>query len=94
MTELTAAEMIFAQRMLPHFMSGKSFREAAQAVLDDDGRLLSAVADTSHGYMGFNGASHRFIDTKAKGLASALSDEVYRRLQDLALPPHDEKGTP
>jgi hypothetical protein len=93
MTELTASEITFAKRMLPHFMAGKTFEQAADAVLEDDVRLLVAVIDNSHGYLGFNDQSHYYTDTKAKGLASALSDEVYRRLQDLALTPH-HGGTP
>lgn len=40
---LTKDELIFAKRMLPHFVTGKTPAEAAQAVLDDDARLLAAV---------------------------------------------------
>lgn len=77
---LTGAELVFAQRTLPHFMAGKSAVEAAEAVLADDLRLVGAITDNSHGYLGFNDAAHYFTDTKAKGLRSALSDRVYAAL--------------
>lgn len=80
---LNAAELIFVQRTLPHFMSGKSPVDAAMAVLEDDARFLSAVADNSHGYLGFNDTSHRFTDAKAVGLRSALSAKVYAALKQV-----------
>lgn len=42
---LTSSELIFARRMLPHFLAGKSAGEAARAVLDDDARLFNAVME-------------------------------------------------
>lgn len=80
-TALTKAEMAFAIRMGFHIEAGKSPIEAAQAVIDDDGRLLSAVADTSHQYQGFGGTSHSFIDSKARLIGSELSRRVYSELR-------------
>lgn len=40
---LTGDELIFAKRMLPHFIAGKSPIDAARAVLDDDIRILETV---------------------------------------------------
>lgn len=80
-TDLTGAELIFAQRMLPHFMAGKSVAVAAEAVLADDARLFSAFVDDSHQYQGFNDASHTYTNVVAKGIASELSARVYRELR-------------
>lgn len=45
---LTEAEKVFALRMLPHFVSGKSVEESARAVLADDERLFEAFFDRRH----------------------------------------------
>lgn len=39
---MTAAEKTFVARMIPHVLAGKSFDDAARAVLDDDERLWLA----------------------------------------------------
>ena len=42
---MTEAEKTFVRRMIPHVLAGKSFEDAAQAVLVDDERLwLAAMA--------------------------------------------------
>lgn len=48
MADLSPSERIFALRMLPHIEAGKSFEDAARAVLDDDIRLFSALLDRGH----------------------------------------------
>ena len=48
MARLSGDELIFAKRMLPHFMSGKTPMEAANAVMQDDARLLMAAFDRGH----------------------------------------------
>lgn len=78
---MTDAELTYLRRALPHYLAGKSVVESMEAVLADDARLLSAAADTSHGYIGFNGAACSYVDQVARGLASQLSDAVYRRLR-------------
>jgi hypothetical protein len=47
---MTEAERIFIERMVPHVEAGKSFDEAARAVLEDDERLwLAATAKDDQG---------------------------------------------
>lgn len=41
--ELSAAEVTFLQRALPHFLSGKSIMDSMRAVLDDDARIVTAA---------------------------------------------------
>jgi hypothetical protein len=84
--ELTKDELIFAQRMLPHFMAGKSALEAAQAVMDDDARLFTAFCDRAHdfivgSYSDHTGRSQRTRDGKGDLIASEISRTVYERLR-------------
>lgn len=39
---MTATEQAFVNRMIPHVLAGKSFEDAARAVLDDDERIWLA----------------------------------------------------
>ncbi len=41
--ELSAAEVTFLKRALPHFLSGKSVEDSMRAVLDDDARIVTAA---------------------------------------------------
>lgn len=82
---LTPEELVFAQRMLPHFMAGKSPAEAAEAVIADDWRLLAAIiqdrGEVIHG--DFSDAITFNYDMKpsATELRSRLSWHVYHRLR-------------
>lgn len=38
---LTGDDLVFARRMLPHFLAGKSPAESAQSILEDDIRILN-----------------------------------------------------
>lgn len=88
--ELTPDELIFVKRMLPHYLAGHSVEEAARLVLEDDGRLLSAVADESHQYQGFGDASHSYTDTKAQALRRALCTAVYHQLRQSGTEPAEK----
>ncbi|WP_370309258.1 hypothetical protein [Sphingobium abikonense] len=82
--KLTGPELIFAQRMLPHFMAGKSALEAARAVQEDDARLIAASFDrrTSHYFPtpDERGRSHVTAEGKGDVIASELSRRVYAAL--------------
>jgi hypothetical protein len=43
MYEFAPDELVFMQRMLTHFMAGKSVEACAEAVIADDARLFDAV---------------------------------------------------
>lgn len=65
----TPAEQIFIQRMLPHFMAGKSVEESARAVLADDERIMNEVfANNRSGVEG--------------GVREVLTAEIYRRCRE------------
>lgn len=70
---LSGAELIFAQRMLPHFMAGLDPVAAARAVLDDDARLLNALCEGEAPYP--VGMQQRF-GFRAQG----LRDELHSRI--------------
>lgn len=85
-TELSGAELIFVQRMLPHFMAGKSVEEAARAVLDDDARLFSAFCDRSYdvvvgSYSDHTGKTVRTAPRQGDLIASEITSTVYARLR-------------
>jgi hypothetical protein len=63
--------MIFAQRMLPHFMAGKSVQECARAVLDDDIRILNTTFANNR-----RGVEH--------GIMSELIAQIYREAKAAA----------
>lgn len=46
---LTPAEQVFLNRMAEHMAKGKSFEDAARAVLDDDRRIAAFVLDSKDG---------------------------------------------
>lgn len=83
--QLTDAQLIFARRMLPHFMAGKSAKDAARAVIDDDARLFSALLDRSHSYYvptaDERGASRSSDERPGDLIASNLSAATYSRLR-------------
>jgi hypothetical protein len=81
-SELTNDEMLFLRRALPHFLAGKSVREAMEAVLEDDNRLGNVIMapDSDHG-IGFNDQTYSVENTAAINSRRALSNEVYRRLR-------------
>lgn len=84
--ELTADEMTFVKRMLPHFLAGKSVEECARAVLDDDARLFTAFCDRAHdnfvpGYSDHTGRSYRTREGKGDVMTSEISRAVYSRLR-------------
>lgn len=85
-THLTQDELVFAQRMLPHFIAGMSAEHAAQAVLDDDVRLFTAYCDRASdsfapGYSDHTGRTHRGREGKGDVIASEISRSVYERLR-------------
>ena len=79
---LSGDDLVFAQRMLPHFLAGKSAREAAAAVIDDDARLLMLLWEGHTHYA--TGMAHSF-GYRAQGLRDALTLEVRTALTSLAL---------
>lgn len=83
--KLSGAELIFAQRMLPHFLAGKSVNDAARAVLEDDARIFEAFCDQRHSYhiptADERGLSGLTREGKGDVIASNLTAEVYRRLK-------------
>jgi hypothetical protein len=84
-TALSPAELIFAQRMLPPFMAGKSAAEAAKAVLADDERLFIAFLDRSHSYHIPTADERGRSGTTRQGtgdvIARELTGAVYARLR-------------
>ena len=83
--ELTKDELIFVQRMLPHFLAGKSVEDAAKAVVEDDERLFAALHDRSHSFFiptaDERGSSGRTRVGKGDAIASELSRAVYQRIR-------------
>lgn len=73
--QLTADEMTFMQRMLPHFMAGKTAAEAAAAVLEDDQRLVAAVMKHS---------DHKRTADERAHIRSEMARIVYRKLREAA----------
>jgi hypothetical protein len=66
---MTAAEKTFLNRMVPHMIAGKSFEDAARAVLEDDERLwLAATAK----------------DEVGEALRSEICTNVYNRMRKVA----------
>lgn len=87
MTEatFTDSEMVFINRMLPHFMAGKSVEESARAVLDDDDRLYVALHQRRNSYFVptycERGRSYHTSEDKGDVMASELCRAVYERLR-------------
>ena len=79
---LSSAELVFARRMLPHFMAGRSAAEAAAAVLDDDARLFEAYCEQSHAYFVDVGEGYSARTRMGRGdvIAKGLTEAVYERL--------------
>lgn len=65
---LTPDELVFVQRMLPHVLAGKSFDEAAQAVLDDDQRIAAEVFDSNR-------------TGQREGIRELITADIYKRLR-------------
>lgn len=84
--QLSKAEQVFALRMLPHLNAGKSFEDAARAVLDDDERILAAFCDHRCSYFAptadERGQSYETAVGKGDVIASELARTVYRQLQE------------
>lgn len=82
---LTGAELVFAQRMLPHFLAGKTAAEAAQAVLADDERIFEAFCNRSSSHYvptaDERGASHTTRIAEGDVIASEITRRVYDRLR-------------
>lgn len=74
--QMTKDEEIFARRMLPHFMAGKSPEEAARAVLEDDARLLAALVEGYNPYFETGVVRQTTYGFRAQG----LRDEITRRV--------------
>jgi hypothetical protein len=78
---LAGAELVFAQRMLPHFLAGMSPEESAHAVLADDARIVTAFfrRGQSHYYPtpDERGRSHRTADREGDLIAHELSRQVH-----------------
>lgn len=84
--ELSGAELVFVQRMLPHFMAGKSVEDAARAVLDDDVRLFTAFCDRASdtivgSYSDHTGTTYRGREGQGDVIASEITRTVYERLR-------------
>jgi hypothetical protein len=84
-TELSGAELVFVQRMLPHFMAGKSVEECAKAVLADDERLYIALHQRRHSQFVptycERGRSYHANEDKGDVVVSELSRTVYERIR-------------
>ena len=85
--QFTKDELTFMQRMLPHFMAGKSAIEAAEAVLEDDARLLGAAFERrQYHYVPTPdemGRSHTEPAGKGDVIFSEISRAVYQRLTEV-----------
>lgn len=83
--QLTADEQIFARRMIPHLLEGSTFKQAAQAVLDDDARLMNAaLANDSHlAIQTHDGAKQCTTNAGTVGsdIRSRIAKQVYARLR-------------
>lgn len=82
---MTEAERIFVQRMLPHFMAGKSVEDSARAVLADDERLFEAFCDRGRSeYVPTIDERGRAIysgDRPGDLIASEITTQVYKRIR-------------
>jgi hypothetical protein len=78
------AELTFMQRMLPHFLAGKSVEEAARAVLDDDARIFEAFCDRRHStYVPTpdeRGRAYSTPEGRGDVIAREIAATVYARL--------------
>lgn len=83
-TELSAAEITFLRRALPHFLVGKSVEDAMRSVLDDDarlsGKLFERTYSVSYGAAG-DGAPLVTPDAASSTLSQHLSQTVYAELR-------------
>lgn len=70
---MTEAELTFVKRMLPYIETGKSFDDAAQAVLDDDQRLFKMCGIYEY-------ASQRTDEQKA--IRSTICNLIYSKLRE------------
>lgn len=82
---LTPSELIFARRMLPHFLAGKSAEEAAEAVLDDDAWILGACFSRSGNHFvataDERGFAYRDSDRAGDVIAAEITRTVYAALR-------------
>lgn len=82
--QLTPDESAFLKRMVPHVLAGKTFEDAARAVLDDDERLWLAICDLPAGdqwcgdILGSRGIPRETTGTEIR---KHITAEVYRRLR-------------
>ena len=70
--QLTKDERIFARRMAAHVEAGKSFEEAARAVLSDDERIWKTIC------------AYQYSSTRRGeqgDIQSELSNHVYRAIR-------------
>lgn len=85
MAELSPAESVFAMRMLPHIEAGKSFEDAARAVLQDDQRLYSALMDRGHSQYvptpDERGKAWHTGERPGDVIVRELADITYRRIR-------------
>ncbi len=88
--QLTGADLVFVQRMLPHFLAGKTPAEAAAAVIEDDCRLFAATCKRRSSYFvptaDERGRSVASRAAEGDVISSELSATVYRRLRSPAQP--------
>lgn len=82
---MTEAEKIFVQRMLPHFMTGKSVEDCAKAVLEDDERLFVAFHERRHNQYfptpDERGCAHSTPVGKGDVIISELARTVYKTIR-------------
>ncbi|TPM89837.1 hypothetical protein [Mesorhizobium sp. B2-1-3A] len=81
---LSPSELIFAQRMLPHFMAGQSAVEAAEAVIADDARIFTEFSKRAYDYCvgdDFTGTTHRTREGEGDVIAKDITRTVYGLLR-------------
>lgn len=85
--KLARDEMVFAERMLPHYLAGKSAAECARAVLDDDARIVTAFFKRSESQFfstpDERGRSHRTAEQVGDLIAREISALAYNASREM-----------
>jgi hypothetical protein len=82
---LSLDEMIFARRMLPHFISGKTPEQSAASVLEDDLRIFNAICDRKFFYYVAIGDGKSASTREGPGdvIVSEITESVYQILRQV-----------
>lgn len=72
MYDFTPDELVFMQRMLPHFMAGKSVEACPEAVIAEDARIFEKL-------MKWHDSETRQDD--ARGMRRVISDHIYGKIR-------------